>query len=503
MAFRVLTAQFMHETNTFATVKTDIATFERMICCRGAEEVIDHLAGTNTETGGYIDAAQEHGWELVHTIAAAANPLGLVTDDAFQHFTGLILDGLTEAGEVDGVALALHGAMVSESHEDAETELVRRIRAITGPDMPICCTFDLHANVGPGFVDMVQIVCSYLTYPHIDMRERARKAGDLLQRAMAGEIAPKLSYARRPMVQGADGGRTDVGPMIGLRQRADAFMAADPRVLDISINAGFNQSDIFDVGPSVIVTSDGDDPAFSAIAETLMDEIWETRGVVNNRYLKVGEAAEVARSFNHRDKPLVIADYADNPGAGAYGDATNLLAAMLDAGVTDACFGAMYDPAAAADLTTAGPGARVTLHIGGKTDPAFGGPPLLLTGDVVALSDGTFTCDGPMTAGVTKSFGPTAVFRVGGVDILVVSNLMQIIDLQQFLANGIDPRTKKTVALKSMQHFRATYEPLAEKVIVCDSGALATPDFTRFEFKNVRRPLYPFDPDEAFVAAHD
>ncbi|MBT7614586.1 MAG: microcystin degradation protein MlrC, partial [Rhodospirillaceae bacterium] len=142
-------------------------------------------------------------------------------------------------------------------------------------------------------------------------------------------------------------------------------------------------------------------------------------------------------------------------------------------------------------------------HIGGKTDPAFGGPPLLLTGDVVALSDGTFTCDGPMTAGVTKSFGPTAVFRVGGVDILVVSNLMQIIDLQQFLANGIDPRTKKTVALKSMQHFRATYEPLAEKVIVCDSGALATPDFTRFEFKNVRRPLYPFDPDEAFVAAHD
>jgi microcystin degradation protein MlrC len=499
MTFRVLTGQFMHETNTFATVRTDIAAFERMICCRGSEEVVAHLADTNTETAGYMDAAEVHGWELIHTVAAAANPLGLVTDEAFDHFTGLMLAGLREAGAVDGIALALHGAMVSESHEDAETELVRRLREIAGPDVPICCTFDLHANVGPAFADMVQIVCSYRTYPHVDMRVRARKAGDLLQRAMAGEIRPQLSYARRPMVQGADGGRTDVEPMIGLLAKADRYMADDPRILDISINAGFNQSDIFDVGPSVVVTTDDARAYGEEIAESLMDTIWETRHVVNNRYLSVDEAAEVARSFNHKNKPLVIADYADNPGAGAYGDATNLLAAMLDARLQDACFGALYDPATAADLTTAGVGSRVTLHLGGKTDPAFGGPPLLLTGDVISVTDGVTTFDGPMMAGVTKSFGPTAVFRVDGIDILVVSNLMQIIDLQQFLSHGIDPRTKKTVALKSMQHFRATYEPLAEKVIVCDSGALATPDFTRFAFTKVRRPMFPFDPDEAFA----
>jgi microcystin degradation protein MlrC len=499
MTFRVLTGQLMHETNTFATVVTDIAAFERLICCRGETEILDHLADTNTETAGYIDAAQAHGWELIHTVAAIANPQGMVTDEAFEHFVGLITQGLEEAGTVDGIALALHGAMVSQSHEDAETELVRRLRALAGPDVPICCTFDLHANVGPDFADMVQIVCSYRTYPHIDMRVRARKAGDLLHRAMAGEIRPVLSYARRPMVQGADGGRTDVEPMIGLMKQADAAMAADPALLDISINAGFNQSDIFDVGPTVLVTTDDARDRGQGVAESLMDEIWATRHMVNNRYLSVGEAAEVARSFNHKNKPLVIADYADNPGAGAYGDATNLLAAMLKARVQDACFGALYDPAAAADLHRADLGARITLHLGGKTDPAFGGPPLLLTGDIIALSDGITTFDGPMMAGITKSFGPTAVFRVDGIDILVVSNLMQIVDLQQFLAHGIDPRTKKTVALKSMQHFRATYEPLAEKVIVCDSGALATPDFTRFDFKKVRRPMHPFDPDDAFT----
>ena len=498
MVFRVLTAQFMHETNTFATIGTDLAAFERIVYCRGEDEIVSRLAGTNTETAGYIDAAREHGWDLRFTVAAMANPLGRVTDEAFEHVTGLIEEGVREAGPLDGIALALHGAMVTESHEDAETELVRRIRGLTGPEVPICCTFDLHANVGPEIADMVEIVCSYLTYPHIDMRERAERAGDLLHRAMAGEIAPRVAYARRAMVQGADGGRTDVEPMISLKKKAAELMAADPRILDISINAGFSQADILDVGPSVLVTADGTDPAFQDIAESLMDDIWESRDVVNNRYLDTAEAADIARRFNHAGKPLVIADYADNPGAGAYGDATNLLKAMLDAGLDNACFGALFDPGAAAELTSAGVGSGLRIPLGGKTDPSFGGPPLLLAGDVVSVTDGVTTLDGPMFAGMTKSFGPTAVFRTAGIDVLVVSNLMQIIDLQQFLAHGIDPRTKKTVALKSMQHFRAAYEPLAERVIVCDSGALATPDLSRFTYRNIRRPMYPFDPVSAF-----
>lgn len=498
MTFRVLTGQFMHETNTFAAVKTDIAAFERMICHRGAGEIEARLADTNTEMAGFIDAAGEYGWEPVHTVAAVANPLGLVTDEAFEHFAGPILDGLSRNGPVDGIALALHGAMVTESHEDAETELLRRVRAVAGPAVPVCCTLDLHANVSPAFAGAVDIACSYRTYPHIDMRERAKRAGDLLQRAMAGNIRPRLAYARRPMLQGADGGRTDVGPMIGLKKKADAFMAADPRVLDVSINAGFGQSDIFDVGPSVVVTGDGDDPSFQAIAEDLMDDIWAARDVVANVYLDVAEAAAIARDFDYRGKPLVIADYADNPGAGAYGDATNLLAAMLAASLDDACFGALHDPAAAAELTAAGVGARATVSLGGKTDPRFGGPPLALEGRVVSVTDGAMTFDGPMMAGVSKSFGPTAVFRVGGVDILTVSNLMQILDLRQFLDHGIDPRAKKTVALKSMQHFRAAYEPLAGRVVVCDSGGLATPDLSRFAYTKVRRPLHPLDPDDAF-----
>ncbi len=494
MTFRVLTGQFMHETNTFAVKPTDVAAFERLFCYRGAEEITAHLTGTNCETAGYIDAAEAHGWDLTHTVACFATPSGLVTDEAFDELGGLILDGLREGGPFDGIALALHGAMSTQSFEDAETELLRHIRAITGPEVPICTTFDLHANVGPDFAPLADIVCSYRTYPHIDMRVRARRAGDLLQQAMAGAVRPKLYHARRPLLRGADGGRTDAEPMIGLLAKSDAIMAADPGVLDISINAGFEHADIFDIGPSVIVTGDGEDGRFQAIAEDLMDDIWATREKVTNTYLTTDAAAEIARSHNWNGKPLVIADYADNPGAGAYGDATNLLRSMLAAGLQDACFGPLLDPESAADMHDAGVGAKGTFTIGGKTDPRFGGEPLLITGEVMAVTDGSFVCDGPMWAGMKKSFGPTAVLRSGGIDILIVSRIMQITDLQQFLTNGIDPRKKRTVALKSMQHFRAAYEPMADTVIVCDSGALASPDLSRLPFTKVRRPIHPLDP---------
>ena len=494
MTFRVLTGQFMHETNTFAVKPTDVAAFERLFCYRGGEAITQHLTGTNSETAGYIDAAEAHGWDLTHTVACFATPSGLVTDEAFEELGGLILDGLREHGPFDGIALALHGAMSTESFEDAETELLRRIRAIAGPDVPICTTFDLHANVGPAFAELANIVCSYRTYPHIDMRVRARRAGDLLQQAMAGEVRPRLHHARRPLLHGADGGRTDTEPMISLLRKADAIMAADPGVLDISINAGFEHADIHDIGPNVIVTGDGRDDRFQAIAESLMDDIWAARGKVTNTYLTTGAAAEIARAHNWNGKPLVIADYADNPGAGAYGDATNLLKSMIEANLQDACFGPLLDAEAAEAMHRAGVGARGTFTIGGRTDPRFGGGPLAVTGEIVAATDGSFVCDGPMWAGMKKSFGPTAVLRCGGIDILIVSRIMQITDLQQFLTNGIDPRKKRTVALKSMQHFRAAYEPMADTVIVCDSGALASPDLSRLPYTKVRRPIYPLDP---------
>lgn len=212
-----------------------------------------------------------------------------------------------------------------------------------------------------------------------------------------------------------------------------------------------------------------------------------------NRYWSVEEAASHAATFEHNHGPLIIADYADNPGAGAYGDSTTLLKALLEANVANACFGPIVDGGAVEKLQLCKVGSSVKIELGGKTDPAFGGGPLVVKAKLVLLSNGDFVGDGPMIGSLKDSFGPSAVVRVGGIDILVTTKARQMLDLQQFKTFGIEPEQKRVVAIKSMQDFRAAFEPIADQVIICDSGALCTPQYDRIPYKNVPRPVFPLD----------
>ncbi|MDH3859506.1 MAG: MlrC C-terminal domain-containing protein, partial [Gammaproteobacteria bacterium] len=246
-------------------------------------------------------------------------------------------------------------------------------------------------------------------------------------------------------------------------------------------------------GPTVLVTAEGDLDEHRAFAESLADDIWNRRHEVLNEYLDVDAAAAVARKFNSASGPLVIADYADNPGGGCYGDSTNLLRALLEAGVSDACFGPMVDGETAQQLHQHEIGAKVPVKLGGKIDPEIGGGPLDLVVELLRKSDGHYVGGGKMIGGLQHSFGPTAVVNVGGIEVLITTIAQQLLDLEQFKSFGINPESKQVVALKSMQHFRADFEPIASRVIVCDSGALCTPDYQKLSYRNVKRPIFPLD----------
>nr|WP_286201960.1 MlrC C-terminal domain-containing protein [Ochrobactrum sp. SFR4] len=193
------------------------------------------------------------------------------------------------------------------------------------------------------------------------------------------------------------------------------------------------------------------------------------------------------------ERPLIIAEYADNPGAGGYGDATALLKALLDANITDACFAPMVDPEIAVLLAKSAIGDVVSLSLGGKMDPRFGGEPLQVKAKLLHLSDGKLVGTGAQLGGLEFSFGPTAVIDIDGVLVLVVSERSQLLDQQQFRAFGIEPTAHKIVVVKSMQHFRADFEQIAGQIIVCDSGALCTMDYAKIPYRNVPRPIYPLD----------
>lgn len=493
MSFTILTAEFSHESNTFSIRPADLAAFEMRGVLTG-EAAIKERGDANTPLAGFLDVARPEGWRVIHAVSAHAAPSGPVTSEAYAYLTGLILAAAeAHRGALHGVALGLHGAMVTQDHEDGEGELLARLRAVLGRSLPIAITLDPHANVTAKMAALADIVVAYKTYPHVDMRICGRQAADILRRTMRGEIRPATICATRPMLEEVNGGRTDIGPMVARIERARAY-EQEPDVFAVSVNGGFGNADIAEVGPTVLVTGQGDMARHRAFAEAMMDDVWARRGETINSFMTVAEAAAEAAAFDAANGPLVIADYADNPGGGGYGDGTNLLGALVAAGVGSACFGPIVDPQTVSGLQGAQPGARVTVRLGGKTDPAVGGGPLALEATLLLLGDGSYMGDGPMIGGLKGEWGPTAVLRVGDVDILVVSFPQQMLDLQQFRAFGIDPTRKRVVALKSMQHFRAAFEPIAGKVIVCDSGALCTPDLARLNYVNVRRPMFPIDP---------
>lgn len=492
MSFTVLTAELYHETNTFNRNLTEYHSFMDRFGFFGADAIRERGAA-NTELAGFLDTGRKHGWEIIHVLSASAEPAGYVTRDAFDRLAGRIVEA-AEANQarLGGILLGLHGAMVTEFNEDGEGELLERLRKVVGPDMPIAITLDLHANVTPKMCALANIIVSYKTYPHIDMRERAQQAGDILHRTMQGEIKPRTLRVHRPMLDEANGGRTDIGPMISRIAEAVAY-EKEAGVFAVSINAGFGNADIADVGPTVLVTHEGDEARHRAFAESIAEDMWQKRFEILNNYMPVEEAAAIAKAYQRAKGPIIIADYADNPGGGGYGDSTNLLAALLQAGIRDAGFGPIVDPETAQQLHRHKVGDKVALKLGGKTDPRFGGGPLEVTGEIKLISDGSYTGDGPMVGGLRLSFGPSAVIKVDDIEILVVTEPAQMLDLQQFRAFGIDPAAKTVIGLKSMQHFRAAFEPIAGKVIVCDSGALCTTYLDRLPYRNVPRPIHPLD----------
>jgi len=493
MVFRVGIIEFAHESNTFTVRQTELNSFCSSRYLSGAE-VVHALKGTSSEIGGAIDAAASHGWELIPVVAAHAQPGGPVTEKTRLEITGNILKRLRNEGPFDGLFIALHGAMVTQSSQDGESQFLTAVREVVG-NIPIAITLDLHANIFDEMAGLVDIAISYRTYPHVDMYESATEACDLLHRAMAGEINPYVCISRPPMLVGCDDGRTtNDGPMCRILELAAQEMQTQG-ILNVAVNAGFTDADVAAAGPSVLTTFNAQvisGTQAKTVTNRVCDIMWDLRDIFE-RPIELADCVAELCSHKPDGRPVIVADYSDNTGAGAYGDCTAVLASLIEAGLTNAALGAFCDPDAARELTAAEFGSEVTLKIGGKTDMSVGGGPLELTGIVSAKSDGNFTYEGPMLAGVHGALGPSVCFRTHGIDVMITTEPFQMHDQNLFRTVGIEPAEKAIVVVKSMQHFRGAFEPIASHVLVTDAGGLCTPDVTLRAYDKLRRPVFPLD----------
>ncbi|HEX3721679.1 MAG TPA: M81 family metallopeptidase, partial [Nitrolancea sp.] len=485
---RIVAAELSHETNTFSSVPTDMAAFERAGIHRG-DQLVRHLANTATPFAGFLDRAEASKFELIPLLSVWATPSGMVSGDALKTLVDEILAGIQEHAPYDGILLGLHGAMVSEIDPDGDGYLLERVREAVGPATPVVATLDLHANISQRMVEQADILVGFDTYPHIDQRERGREAADLLLKLIAGEIAPTAALAKPPMLPTSQNMPTDREPMKSIIAQAHGI-EAHPAVLNVTVAGGFPPADVAEAGFGVIVTTDGDAALARRYADELAHFAWDRReGFLGG----VTSWEDAIRALQAIDKgPLVLVDIGDNPWTGGPGDSSELLRFLLAYNVRDAALALIKDPESVEQCIAAGVGHHVELRLGGKTDTLHGDP-LLVTAYVRMLSDGTFVNAGPMHAGVRVNLGKTAVIVCNGIEVLVTEYAETPIDLNIFRSHGIDPRKRRVIALKGKGHFRAAFEPIAERVVLVEGPGITGSDLSRLDHHHLRRPIWPLD----------
>lgn len=486
---RILIAGFQHETNTFGATQATMADFEMADSWPGllrGDDVIVGTKGCALPLAGFVQAARQiTEFELVPILWAAAEPSAHVTDHAYETIAGAILRGVTDAGRIDGIYLDLHGAMVTETHQDGEGELLRRLRSQVGPDLPIVISLDLHANVTRSMVTHASAITMFRTYPHLDMAQTGRRAADILAALIRGtRIA--AAFRQAPFLIPLSSQYTGGAPFDQLYAACQSI-GPDPYQW-VELAAGFPAADIFDAGPSVLAYAESQAQA-DHIADTLLADLVGAEMNIRTDLLDPDEAVAHAMAAHASTKrPIVIADVQDNPGGGGTSDTTGLLRALIDGRAQGAVLGLLNDPEIAASAHAQGVGAEFQADLGGKAGQTP--TPYRAHYRVEALTDGIFAYQGDMYAGLTADTGPGAVLRVmhqhADVRVVVSSKRCQNLDLTCFTQAGIDPAAQAILVVKSTVHFRADYAPIAGRILSAAAPGLLPCRLDTVPYRNLR-----------------
>ena len=492
-AMKVVIARMNHETNTFSPVRTPLAAFGGGKPGGPEFGAAAYAAGKHSATamGAFIAAAERRGCEIAAPLCAMANPSGPVEPAAYDAMSDAIVDAIGQG--CDAIMLDLHGAMVVETTDDGEGDLLERIRAIA-PRTPLALALDLHANVSDKMVRNADIVVGFKTYPHVDMVETGDHAARLLFQLLDGAIRPTIALARPRVLAQTLCQNTEVpGAMHDGVERARELERRG--ALAATVFGGFYLADIADAGMSAVVVAD-DDAAQAARWAGELSAMLRLRA--REFVFRQGAlASSVARAKSVDSGLVLLLDHGDNCMSGGTCDTMDVLAECLRQGLDRIVVGPVCDPQAVAELVAAGVGETVTLDLGNKLPmPKIGlvaREPLRVTGTVRRIADGEYTISGPIYTGARCYMGRTVLLDTGRAEIVVVEHTHEPWDLGVFTCVGLDVSLKRYAILKSRMYYRPVFAPLASEIIECASAGVASSDFSLFDYRKVRRPIFPLD----------
>ena len=482
---RIAIGSLMQEANTFVPFRTDVATFEANYLRRG-DEVLTGFGAARVEVPGFLDVLREAGAEPAPLLAGHAGSGGPLTRAAFDALVGEMEDRLRRAGPVDGLLLALHGAMTVEDNPDAEGEITARLRQVLPPGTKVAVSLDLHAHVTPAMLHPDTVLIGYREYPHIDMFETGQRTARLLLDTIAGRRRPVMALAKRPMIVSPVNARTGDGPLAAIVAEARR-MEADGRVLHASLFPVQPWLDIPDLGFAALACADGDQAAAQRAADALADMAWAARDAFDPDLTPLDEAVRIGL-----DSPgtTVVGDAGDSPSGGAAADNAGVLRALLAAGAERAerlTYLTLCDPEAARAAARAGVGNTVTLRAGHQQ--TGDGEPVTITGMVRALTDGAFTMHDAGAQGSEAHMGLTALLAIGSIRLAIRSLPGFEWDTGLFTSVGLDLRDAALVFVKSPSHFRVAFAPHAARLLISDTPGATCVNMRRLRFHNA--PPWP------------
>jgi microcystin degradation protein MlrC len=477
VSLRLFGGGIVTETNVFSPMPTGIREFKQP---RAGEH--------DPSFAPYVKLAEERGYTFIQGYYGFAMPAGLTTRAAYETLRDGLLREIEEALPLDGVLLNLHGAMVADGYQDCETDLAQRVRAIAGNDVKIGVLLDLHCDIAEELLDAVDVVITYKEYPHVDIAERAEELGKLIAAAASGEIEPVTALYDCRMLGLYP---TPVEPM---RSFVDRMSETErrPGVLSVSLGHTFPWGDSADMTARVVVVADGDEELARTTAADLGRYFFTLRREVSLAPLPMKEALDTA--FRTAAGPVVVADVADNAGGGAASDSTFVLRELLERGVEDAAVALLWDPIVVAQAVAAGIGANLSVRLGGKMGPTSGDP-LDVTVTVEGVLPELVQRWPQMTGHQEISCGESAWLRAGSVDVIVSSTRVQVLGLDVFTAFGIDPKSMHVIVVKSGNHFRAAYAPIASEIIYMGAPGALTFDFPSIPYRHLGTNAYPWVDD--------
>jgi microcystin degradation protein MlrC len=490
----------MHlESNAFAPVCPEDSF--RTLCYLAGDEILDDLKSDNprqpVEISGFAGEMDRLGvdWEPAPIVVTASEPNGPCDQTFFDATLGEMRRRLADAGPLDGVYFSAHGGMTATVSPDPDGDLFQMVRDVVGPDVPVIATLDLHANVSHHMVTATDVLISYITNPHVDQKDRAQEAARAMVEMFEG-LSPVTASIRLPITPPSVTLLTAKGPYADLINYGQQAMGDE--ILNVSVVAGFVFSDLAKNGMSVLVSARSDLSAARALAEDIATRAWDMRDRFQCQLTSLEDAVDmaVANAEDETRPAIILADVADNPGGGGRGNTTWMLSALFEAGASGVLFGIFYDPALAQAAFDAGEGAEFEAVFNSEETSEFS-KRFEVQATVIALSDGECTGRRGLWVGRSLSLGPTALLQVGGIKVVVVSIRKQCADPRFFEMFGLDIAEARTVVVKSRGHFRAGFDEFFsdECILEVDVPGLTSPVLSRFDFKNLPRPVFPLDPE--------